>query len=153
MAKSTRSRGDRRVRETAATRYEASPPALTGVLLDSDVVIEVLRGRRQVIEQLRALEASPIPSFCCAITWAEVWAGSRPGEAHVTEAFFEARGDVILDATVGRRAGSYLARFGRSHGVELADALIAAAASTSGLSLWTRNRRHYPMEDVEFYEP
>jgi predicted nucleic acid-binding protein len=41
----------------------------------------------------------------------------------------------------------------RSHAVELADALIAAAASVTGLRLWTLNRRHYPMPDVRFYEP
>jgi len=36
--------------------------------------------------------------------------------------------------------------------VRIADALIAAAATTSGLRLWTLNRRHYPMKDLEFYE-
>ena len=47
----------------------------------------------------------------------------------------------------------YLARYARSHGVEIADALIAAAAVTAGLRLWTLNRRHYPMPDVAFYSP
>jgi predicted nucleic acid-binding protein len=51
-----------------------------------------------------------------------------------------------------RQAGAYLARFRRTHGVEIADALIAAAASTAGLRLWTLNRRHYPMKDVRFFE-
>ena len=38
------------------------------------------------------------------------------------------------------------------HGVELADALVAAAATTSGVRLWTLNRKHYPMPDVRFYD-
>lgn len=84
---------------------------------------------------------------------AEIWAGLRSGEETVTESFFRARGEVVLDAAVGRRAGVYLSRYARSHGVEIADALIAAAASTAGLWLWTLNRRHYPMTDVSFYEP
>ena len=46
-----------------------------------------------------------------------------------------------------------LATFTRSHGLDIADALIAAAASTSGLRLWTLNRRHYPMRDLHFWEP
>jgi predicted nucleic acid-binding protein len=71
----------------------------------------------------------------------------------MTEAFLAARGEVILDAPTGRRAGAYLARFSRSHGLEIADALVAAAAATSGLKLWTLNRRHYPMPDLAFYEP
>jgi hypothetical protein len=44
-----------------------------------------------------------------------------------------------------------LALFGRSHGVEIADALVAAAASTAGLHLWTLNREHYPMPDLRLY--
>jgi hypothetical protein len=47
----------------------------------------------------------------------------------------------------------YIARYSRSHGVEIADALVAAAAATTGLRLWTLNRKHYPMPDVRFYEP
>jgi predicted nucleic acid-binding protein len=70
----------------------------------------------------------------------------------MTEAFFRARGEVLLDAEVGRRAGAYLARHAASRGVRIADALIAAAAAVAGLRLWTLNRRHYPMEDLEFYE-
>ena len=98
------------------------------------------------------LEEHGIPTYCTAVQWAEIHAGIRPGEEALTEAFLEARGQIVLDSEVGRRAGAYLARYARSHGLELADALIAAAASTSGLRLWTLNRKHYPMPDVRFYE-
>ncbi len=103
------------------------------------------------MSELRAIEAGGTPVYCTAVSWAEIFAGIRPGEEGVTEAFFHARGEVVIDATTGRRAGAYLARYARSHGVEIADALVAAGASTTGLRLWTLNRRHYPMEDVSFY--
>jgi hypothetical protein len=99
------------------------------------------------------LEQAGIPTYCTAISWAEVWAGLRPGEEPLAESFFGARGEVVLDATAGRRAGAYLARFTRSHGVEIADAFVAAAATSSGLRLWTLNRKHYPMPDLEFFDP
>lgn len=152
MARARRSTGHRRVSEAAPARYEAHEPteSLTGVLLDSDVVIDILRGRGEVVERAQKFARDGVPTYCTAVTWAEVFAGVRPGEESATQAFFDARGEVVLDATTGRRAGSYLARYGRSHGVAIADALIAAAASTSGLRLWTRNRRHYPMDDLEF---
>ena len=155
MARTKRSRQHERVRETPAARYtaEAGRQALNGVLLDTDVVIEVLRGRRPVVEALLRLEREGVPTFCTAITWAEVFAGLRRGEEHVTEEFFAARGEVVLDARAGRSAGSYLSAWSRSHGLELADALIAAAVTTSGLRLWTRNKRHYPMRDIRFWEP
>ena len=98
------------------------------------------------------LEASGAPTYTTPISWAEVYAGIRPGEEPITQAFFEARGEVVIDAFAGRIAGSYLARYAKSHKVEIADALVAAAASTSGLYLWTLNRKHYPMPDLKFYE-
>jgi predicted nucleic acid-binding protein len=85
------------------------------------------------------------PTYCTGIAIAEIHAGIRPGEEPQTEAFFEARGEVGLDGRVGRRAGAYLARYAKSHAVEIADALVAAAAATSGQQLWTLNREQYPM--------
>ena len=152
MARPGRSPRHRRVREALAARYEVdeSKESLNGILLDSDVVIEILRGTRDFVAKAEGYARAGVSSYCTAVSWAEVFAGVRPGEEAATQAFFDARGEVVLDATTGRRAGTYLARYGRSHGVAIADALIAAAASTAGLRLWTRNRRHYPMDDVEF---
>src|SRR5262249_53286029 len=127
---------------------EAAPPALAGVLLDTDVIIDVLRGRRQVAQGILDLESRGLRTYACAVSWAEVHAGLRPGEEALTEAFLGQRAEVVIDAHTGRRAGQYLARYAKSHGVEIADALIAAAATTSGLSLWTQNRRDYPMRDL-----
>ena len=154
MAGSRRGRGRPRVREAHAGRYASHETApLIGVILDSDIIIEILRGRTDVIEGAHALEASGTPTYCTPISVAEVYAGIRPGEEHITRAFFEARGEVVLDADTGRRAGAYLARYAQSDGVEIADALIAAAATTSDLWLWTLNRKHYPMDDIQFFEP
>jgi len=155
MAGTKRHRRDARVRERPAPEYapHEQAEALTGVLLDSDVIIEILRGTRAIVDAAAGLERAGILTYCTAISWAEIYAGVRRGEEPLTEEFFKARGEVVLDGRAGRQAGSYLARFGRSQGVEIADALIAAAASTAGLRLWTLNRRHYPMRDVRFFEP
>jgi predicted nucleic acid-binding protein len=155
VAKPHRHRRHQRVREAASTRYSpAAPPstAVTGILLDSDIIIEALRGRREISDGIRAIEHRGVPTYCCAVSFAEIWAGVRPGEEVVTEAFFHTRGEVVLDAVVGRRAGAYLSRYSRSHGVQIADALVAAAASTAGLRLWTLNRRCYPMSGLVFHE-
>jgi len=54
MAQPHRHRRHQRVREAASPRYSpsSSAPALTGILLDSDVIIETLRGR-QDLEMLK----------------------------------------------------------------------------------------------------
>lgn len=116
------------------------------------MIIEFLRGSAEIDAAMAELEDGGVPTYCTAVSWAEVYAGLRPGEGPLTDDFFQARG-VILDARAGRQAGAYLARHARSHGLGIADALIASAAATAGLRLWTLNRRHYPMKDVRFYEP
>lgn len=154
MARPKRPRAHRRVREAPAPRYAAeTTEGLSGLLLDSDVIIEILRGRKEIIREARRIEESGVPTYCTAISWAEIHAGIRPGEETLAEAFFRARGEVVLDGIAGRHAGSFLARYAASHGLEIADALIAAAAVTAGLHLWTLNRRHYPMPELELYEP
>jgi predicted nucleic acid-binding protein len=131
----------------------APPEEIAGVLLDTNVIIEILRKRRAVFEALTALEGSGVRTYTCAVSAAEVWVGLLPGEHPYAEGFFGGRGEVLMDGAMGRRAGAYLARYRRTHGLDLPDALIAAAATTTGLWLWTLNRRHFPMPDVRFYEP
>ena len=153
MARSRRPGRHGRVREAPSPGYQAGPQrGIAGVVYDSDVIIEILRRRARIVEAARALEESGVPTYCTPVSWAEVHAGIRSGEEPMTEAFFNARGEVVLDAGIGRRAGAYLARYSRSHRLELGDALIAAAASVAGLRLWTLNRKHYPMPDVLFFE-
>jgi predicted nucleic acid-binding protein len=123
------------------------------VLLDTDVIIEVLRGRRRVAEAILGLEAAGVRTYACAVSWAEIHAGLRPGEEALTHAFLAQRAEVVIDAHTGERAGQYLARYARSHGLEIADALIAAAATTAGLALWTQNQPDYPMPDLRFCAP
>jgi predicted nucleic acid-binding protein len=48
-------------------------------------------------------------------------------------------------------AGALLRQYKKSHGLEIADALIAAAAIQNQAALWTRNRKHYPMKNLTFY--
>jgi len=126
---------------------------LTSVLVDSDILIEVSRGRNQdVLSRWKQLSGSDIPIFCSPVTVAELWHGVRRGEEEILGALFAALICIPIDAEIGRRAGEYLRQYRKSHQVELGDALIAASASQHGLALWTRNRRHYPMTDVSFFE-
>lgn len=155
MARPQGNRGRSRVREKPAQEYAEKPGAsgLSGVLLDTDVIIRVLRGYADVRAALAALDRRGVRTYTTAIAWAEVHAGLRRGEEAAAETFFRTCGEVVLDSHAGRAAGDYLARFRRSHSLELPDALVAAAASTSALHLWTLNRKHFPMRDVRFFTP
>lgn len=122
------------------------------VLVDSDVLIEVSRGRNEaVLERWTQFYKSNDTLFCSPITVAEIWHGARQDEHAMLERLFSLLICPPLETDVARLAGDLLRKFHRSHGLELGDALIAATAIAHDAELWTRNRRHYPMEQVRFY--
>ncbi|QOY91280.1 type II toxin-antitoxin system VapC family toxin [Paludibaculum fermentans] len=123
------------------------------VLVDSDILIEVARGRNaSVVSQWMALSDSDALVLYSAVSVAELWAGVRPGEADTLESLFEALVCVPVDSSIGRHAGDFLRLYRKSHAVELGDALIAACALARHAVLWTRNRKHYPMKDLTFFD-
>ena len=122
------------------------------VLIDSDILIEVSRGRdAAVVEKWNELSRSDHVLLCSPVTVAELWHGALPREHETLNQLFAALICVPIDQETGRRAGDYLRRYGKSHNVELGDALIAATASTEEAALWTRNRKHYPMSGIVFF--
>jgi predicted nucleic acid-binding protein len=122
------------------------------VLLDSDIVIEILRARDQVIlSQWQGLANTTEVILFSPITAAEVWGGVRSDEHEATARFFNLLTCVPIEYTMGQLAGGLLRQFSKSHGLKIADALIAAAAIQHKAALWTRNRKHYPMPQLTFY--
>jgi predicted nucleic acid-binding protein len=122
------------------------------VFVDSDILIHVSRGREAtVLGKWSALARSGEAVFCSPITVAEVWSGTHPGERSLVADLFRQLVCVPIDEETGRVAAEYLRKYRKSHGVELPDALIAAAASLTGAALWTHNRKHFPMKDLPFY--
>jgi len=123
------------------------------ILIDSDILIEVSRGRNEkVIEDWTRLGASKAGLMCSPVTIAEIWHGALAPEHNVLERLFSALLCASIDSSIGRLAGDYLRRFHRSHGVELGDALIGATAAIHGATLWTLNRKHYPMREIRFWD-
>lgn len=121
------------------------------VLLDSDVIIEWLRGHEPFVQQVSKLIEEHSELFWSPVSVAEIYAGIRKGEEEAVANLFLVLEPVAITLNVGKKAGGYLNSYAKSHSVELGDALIAACASTEGLKLWTLNRKHYPMKDVHFY--
>ena len=122
------------------------------VLVDTDIFIEVLRGRNPELARkwIALLEAGTL-LFYSPITAAELIHGIEDAERPDLLLRFEQMTCAPLDMEVGIQAGNYLQRYHLSHNVELPDALIAATAAVHGMLLWTRNRKHFPMSDVSFF--
>jgi hypothetical protein len=119
------------------------------VLLDSGVVIEILRQRNpSILSQWSELACSNAAILISPVTVAEIEAGARPPELKEINLFFSLVECASIDEQIGRLAGELMRRHSRSHNLELADALIAATSIRRQAALWTRNRKHYPMPEL-----
>ena len=116
----------------------------TPLLLDTDVLVEFLRGRPRSAEFLESIDG---PLAVSAVTVAELFAGARGKKDEAAlEMFLRAFDVVPVDDEVARAAGVLRREYGKSHGTGLADAMIAACARRRGARLVTFNRRHFPFE-------
>ncbi|MBA3427626.1 MAG: PIN domain-containing protein [Actinobacteria bacterium] len=123
---------------------------MAAVLLDSSVLIDLLRGHRGARQRLQKLKAVGDLPHICAVNVDEIarGTGAEP-ERRVAERLVEGMRMVPLGAHEGWLAGSWRREFG-SRGLTLAqgDCLIAAAAATIGGRLATGNPRHFPMPEL-----
>ena len=113
------------------------------LLLDTDVLIDYLRGR---VEAVTYLETLLEPLLISVVTVAELYAGVRDGaEMTALEDFIRAFEIVRLDEDIAVKGGLYRRDYSKSHNTGLADALIAATAEIRGAALVTLNKKHFPM--------
>ena len=112
------------------------------VLLDSDILIDYLRGLSAARNYFKSVDAAAIS----VVSVTELVSGARNDEEEAAmNELFSTMHMVGIDETIAREAGRLRRQFLRSHNVETADALIAATSILHRLQLVTLNRRHYPM--------
>lgn len=121
-------------------------------LLDTDVLIDHLRGKIAAKELLMELVTGGSPVIS-VITVAEIEAGTRDPEREPVEKLLSSLPCLPVDAAIARKAGQYRAQYGKSHGVLLPDALIAATAVLHDCKLYTLNGKHYPMDGIDVVVP
>ena len=123
-------------------------PQVDGFLLDTTALIDFFRGDKKTTVLLEVLkEKAPLAS--CAITIAEVFAGTREKEIPKVEQFLSTLKFYSIDYQTARLAGCWRYSYARQGiTISIADALIAAVAVQNNLALVTRNVRHYPMKEL-----
>jgi predicted nucleic acid-binding protein len=114
------------------------------VLLDSNIVIDVLRGNTAARRFVSMCAEKPCVT---SPTITELHAGYRSQrEEKVAQDLLDSLRLVrVQEEWIWRRAGEHLKHFGASHGLDPLDALIAATAEHHGLKLATLNVKHFPM--------
>ena len=113
------------------------------LLVDTDVLIDFLRGDNKAVTFVNANSSRIILS---SIVVAELYAGVK-GEPELTvlENFVSLFPVIPVSSDIAKSGGLYKRDYGKSHGVGLADAIIAATCQAENAELKTLNIKHYPM--------
>ena len=112
-------------------------------LLDTDVLIDFLRGYDKAVDFVTANSHKIILS---SIVVAELYAGVK-GAAELTalDNFISLFTVIPVTSEISRVGGLFKRDYAKSHGVGLADAIIAATCESENAALKTLNVKHYPM--------
>ena len=122
-------------------------------LLDTTVLVYMLRGRQDVSRELDRLVTQGHLLATTAINVGEVYAGMMAHEKVRTEQLFRSLDCYEISAAIGKRAGALKneqARRGKT--LSLADMIVAATALEHDLVLITDNRKDFPIPELRFHE-
>lgn len=122
------------------------------ILLDSDIVIWILRDNQEVI---RAVSNSASDSFSVSsLAVAEVYKNVRDSELKKTEEFFDRVVVISVSRKIGEVGGLYWNQFHKTlANLSIVDCLIAATAKEERSTLFTLNSKHFPMRDIKVVNP
>lgn len=112
------------------------------MLFDTDVIIWALRGNLKAASEINRCSEL----YLSAISYMELLKGARDKrELQEIKRFLLDIGFKILPVNEGvsHRAMIYVEEYVLSSGIDIADALIAATASESSLTVCTANNKHY----------
>ncbi len=116
------------------------------ILVDSDVLIEHLRGKQPARDWLTQARQSTGPLAISVVSLTEIAGGMRPPERREVLRLLGSMHRFEVTEQVAWRASTLMQQYRRSHsGIGLGDYLIAATALTEGLELAALNVKHYPM--------
>jgi predicted nucleic acid-binding protein len=113
------------------------------ILVDTDILIDAGRGVSEAVAVLAQIEEQGAPAVS-AVTQMELIVGCRNRtELRNLDRFLARLGVLPLSAQVSDRAVDLLRRYRLSHGLLIADALIAATALSADIPFVTKNERDY----------
>ncbi len=122
---------------------------MAAVLLDTTVLIDLLRGRPQAAGRLGALRSAGDSAYVCAVNIEETVRGLRPTEEKPARRLFTGLRIAPLGEREGWQAGEWRREFAaRGRTLAQADCLVAAAAVASGARLATGNPKDFPFGEL-----
>lgn len=122
-------------------------------LFDTNILIDHLKGKIEATFVLQDCIHAKILLACSVITRIELLSGMRPEEEIKLERFLAGFEKIDVTDKIARSAGIYMNKYRKSHGINMADAIIAASAKHTDSKLYTLNTKHYPMSDIKVVKP
>ena len=116
--------------------------------IDSDILIWHLRRERKALEFLRSM-LDPQNILCLgALQRAEIVFFMKPHERKDTLLLLSLFETASIDAGIVDLGGELYREFHPAHGIDIADALLAATVLKTGGKIYTLNTKHFPMRDL-----
>jgi hypothetical protein len=113
------------------------------ILPDTDVLVDFFRGHVKAVAFINNHSDRIILS---SIVVAELFAGVKgSAEQAALEAFVSVFRVIPVNGEIAKAGGLYKSELGKSYGIGLADAILAATAEAENAELKTLNIKHYPM--------
>ena len=129
------------------------PQLLIMYLIDSDVLIWVLRGNKTYENFLQDLKDKEELSIS-TVTIAEIYKNIFPSEIIKTENVLNEFQVYDVSVPIAKQAGLYWQEYvKRLKNLNLTDCLIAATANVNNLKLVSLNAKHFPMKDITLLNP
>ena len=111
------------------------------ILLDTNILIEILKGDRRTIEKVESLNERAAIS---AISAMELYFGARDkAEMRKLERFVSLFEIIHLNYEISTLAMKLIQKYAKSHTLDIPDGLIAATALTQRCRLFTYNRKDF----------
>ena len=122
-------------------------------LIDTDIIIWVLRGNKKYEKFLQSLKDKN-PLSISTITITEIYKNIFPSEIVKTENVLNELQAWDVTPEIAKQAGLYWQEYVKQlNNLSLMDCLIAATANVNDLTLVSLNIKHFPMKDIEILNP
>ena len=117
---------------------------MTRVVIDTSILVDASRGDPRAVRFLAdAVDAGEVWSVTVVRT--ELRWGMRPSEGPDIDRLLASIYWLDVSSELADRAGSFGREYGRSHGLDIVDTLVAAAAEFLDADVATINVRDFPM--------
>jgi predicted nucleic acid-binding protein len=117
--------------------------------IDSDILIRHLRRESEALEFLRRMRKDPQNILCLgALQRAEIVFFMKPHERKDTFLLLSLFETASINAGIVDLGAELYREFHPAHGIDIADALLAATVLKTGGKIYTLNTKHFPMGDL-----